>query len=124
MYQQAVRRREVNEIHIAPLVKWTLLALIVCACGLLFVYIKNQQHFLGERTREVERQLRATSAQNEVLLARISALSSRSELHRKIEQGFVSLQPIQDQFIARLIPPTTAEPTGELRTAANERFRP
>jgi hypothetical protein len=118
------RRKEVNEIHIAPLIKWLLLAFIVGSCGLAFVYVKNQQHFLGERTREVERQIREVISENEVLLARISTLSSRTELQRKLEKGMIALQPIQDHCIARLVPPTTAEPDGVMRTAANERFRP
>ncbi len=118
------RRKEVNEIHIAPLIKWLMLAFIIGSCGLLFVYIKNQQHFLGERTREVERQIREVVSQNEVLLARVSALSSRAELQRKLEKGLIALQPIQDHSIARLSPPVMAEPDGVIRTAANERFRP
>lgn len=124
MYASSNRRKEVNEIQIAPLIKWLMLAFIIGSCGLLFVYVKNQQHFLGERTREVEKQIREVISQNEVLLARISALSSRSELQRKLEKGMIALQPIQDHSIARLTPPTTAEPDGVIRTAANERYRP
>jgi hypothetical protein len=40
------RRKYANPIHIAPLFSWLLLALFVACCGLLFVFIKNQQHFL------------------------------------------------------------------------------
>ena len=96
------RRKYANPIHIAPLFRWLLLALVRGGCGLLFVFIKNQQHFLGEQTREVERQIRDVRAQNEVLLARISALSSRAELQRKLNQGLIALQPIQDHCIARI----------------------
>ena len=101
-----------------------LLASFVAACGLLFVFIKNQQHFLGEQTREVERQIHDVRAQNEVLLARISALSSRAELQRKLNQGLIALQPIQDHYIARIGQPVTVDKGGDMRTAANERFRP
>ena len=118
------RRKYANPIHVAPLFKWLLLASFVAACGLLFVFIKNQQHFLGEQTREVERQIRDVRAQNEVLLARISALSSRAELQRKLSQGLIALQPIQDQYIARAGQPITADKGGGMRTAANERYRP
>jgi predicted site-specific integrase-resolvase len=118
------RRKYANPIHVAPLFKWLLLASFVAACGLLFVFIKNQQHFLGEETREVERQIRDVRAQNEVLLARISALSSRAELQRKLNQGLIALQPIQDHYIARIGQPVTTDKGGGMRTAANERFRP
>ena len=116
------RRKQVNPIHVAPLFKWLTFAVVVAACGLLFVYVKNQQHLLGEQTRGVERQIREMQAYNEVLLARISTLSSRAELQRKLAQGLIALQPIQDHSIARLTPPVTAEADGVLRTAANERF--
>lgn len=118
------RRRQANEIHITPLAKWLVLALLVGASGLMFVYIKNQQHALGEQTRQVERQIREMKAQNEVLLARISMLSSRTALQRKLEQGLLALTPIQDHCIARLSPPTAAEDDGLLRTAANRRATP
>jgi predicted site-specific integrase-resolvase len=120
----ANHRKYVNPIHIAPLFKWLMLASIVASCGLLFVSIKNQQHFLGEQTRGIERQAREVRAQNEVLLARISTLSSRVELQRKLNQGFIALQPIQDHCIARIGQPVTAEKDGVLRTAANDSFRP
>ena len=78
------RRKHANPIAIAPLVCWLLFALVVSGCGLMFVYLKNQQHFLGARTREVEAQIRDAKSQNEVLLARISQLSSRTELARAV----------------------------------------
>ena len=117
-------RRHVNPIHIAPLFKWLLIALMVGAAGLMFVYVKNQQHLLGSQTREVEGRIREMRAYNEVLLARISALSSRAELQRKLDRGVIALQAIQDTSIARLTPPANAERDGAIRTAANEGFRP
>lgn len=116
------RRKESNPIHFAPLFKWLLAAVVISVCGLLFVYVKNQQHILGEQTRGVEREIREVRAQNDVLLARISALTSRTELQRKLGKGQISLVPIQDTSIARLVPPTN-ERDNVLRTAANERFR-
>ena len=79
---------------------------------------------MAKQTRDVERQIRDVRAQNEVLLARISALSSRAELQRKLNQGLIALQPIQDHYIARIGQPVTADKGGDMRTAANERFRP
>ena len=120
----ANRRKQVNPIHIVPLFRWLLLALFVGGCGLLFVLVKNQQHFIGEQTRGAERQIRDIRAQNEVLLAKISSLSSRAELQRKLNQGFIALKPIQDHCIGRLGQPVIAERDGIVRTASNERFRP
>ena len=118
------RRKQANPLQIAPLFRWLLLALIVAGSGLLYVYIKNQQHFLGDQTRMVERNIREMRTRNEVLLARISALSSHAELQRKLDQGLITLVPIQNQSIARLSPPAVAEKDGILRTVDNERYRP
>jgi len=117
------RSTHVNQIHLASLARWLLLAFAFSACGLLFVFVKNQQHTLGEQARQVERQIREVRAHNEVLLARISTLSSRAELQRKLEQKIIVLQPIQDPSIARLVPPAKAGSDGVPRTAANERVR-
>ena len=117
-------RQHVNPIHIAPLVKWLTLALLVGVAGLMFVYVKNQQHLLGARTREVEKKIAEVRAYNEVLLARISALSSRAELQRKLDRGMIPRRPIQATAIARLTPPGNAERDGVVRTAANEGYRP
>jgi hypothetical protein len=118
----ANHRTQINPLHLPSLVRWLLLALAFSACGLLFVYVKNQQHFLGDQTRKIERQIQEARAYNDVLLARISTLSSRTELQRKIAQHLITLQPIQDQYIARLTPPAAAADDGILRTAANERI--
>jgi hypothetical protein len=116
------RRRNSNPLHIAPLFRWLIIAAAIGASGLMFVYVKNQQHQLGMRTRDIERQIMEERSLNEVLLARISALSSRAELTRKLQQGAIALRPIQDNAIARLTPPAQAGRDGILRTAANERI--
>lgn len=107
-----------NRFEIAPLCRWLLIATFGMACAIVFVYIKNHQHQLGEATRKIERQIAEERAFNEVLLARISALSSRAELTRKLQQGLIALTPIQDHAIARLTPPATAAPDQIARTAS------
>ena len=113
-------RRQANPLDLGPLVRSLLLALAVGVAGLLYVYIKNQQHQLGQATREVERLIREERALNEVLLARITALSSRTELMRKLQLGTIALLPIQDHAIARLVPPTLSSGDEIARTASAE----
>ncbi len=116
-------RREVNEIKLASLAVWLCVIALAGICALAFVYVKNQQHMLGTRTREIERQIRDVRAQNDVLATRISRLSSHAELQRKLDQGFISLTRIQDHRIARLVPPSAAGGGDIPRTAANEGYR-
>ena len=112
-------RKRANPLDLGPLLCCLLVALALGAAGLLYVYIKNQQHQLGQATREVERLIREERAINEVLLARITALSSRTELMRKIQLGTIALAPIQDHAIARLLPPTMSSGDQIARTASS-----
>jgi apolipoprotein N-acyltransferase len=110
--------RDSNPLLFAPLFRWILLAVFLCGYGLVFVYVKNQQHQLGRTIRSVEKQIVETRTLNEVLLARITALSSRAELQRKLQSGAIALVPIQDHCIARLLPPGSDDGSTFARTAS------
>lgn len=116
------RSKDVNPVHIAPLFRWLMLAAVIGGCGLLFVYLKNQQHFLGEQTRGVEREIREMRSRNDSLLAQITTLSSYPELRKKLAQNGSALVDIGDN-IARLTPAATARRDG-IRTAANGGYLP
>lgn len=119
----ANRRKQVNPVHLSSLVRWLLVALFIGAGGLFFVYIKNQQFALAEEIRQVERRIATVRSQNETLLARVTEFSSRRMLQQRIAEGFISMKPIQDNVIARLMPPVQAPEDGVLRTAFNEGIR-
>jgi cell division protein FtsL len=119
----ANRRKQINPVQLSSLIRWLLVAVIVGAGGLFYVYIKNQQFALAEEFRQVERRIANVRTQNETLLARVTELSSRRVLQQRIAEGFISMKPIQDNVIARLTPPTQATADGILRTAFNERVR-
>ena len=117
------RRKQVNPVQLSSLIRWLLVAAFIGASGLFFVYIKNQQHALAEETRQVEKGIKNVRSQNETLLARVTELSSRRVLQQRITEGFISMKPIQDNVIARLMPPAQAQADGVLRTAFNEGVR-
>ena len=117
------RRKQVNPVHLSSLIRWLLVAAFIGASGLCFVYIKNQQFALAEEIRQVERRISNMRAQNESLLARVTELSSRRMLQQRITEGFISVKPMQDNVIARLMPPVQATDDGVLRTAFNEGIR-
>ena len=91
----------------------------MAGAGLFYVHIKNQQFALGDEIRKVERRIREVRAGNEVLLARVTELSSRQALQKRIAEGFIKVQPIEGNVIARLVPPTVDRQDGLLRTAYN-----
>lgn len=117
------RPKDANPVHIAPLFRWLLLAALVGGCGLLFVYLKNQQHFIGGQTRLIERDIREMRSRNDALLAQITTLSSYPELRKKLAQNGSPLVDIGDN-IARLTPAPAAQRAGGIRTAANGRILP
>ena len=113
------RRKQVNPVQMSTVIQYVVAALILAAAGLFYVHIKNQQFALGDEIRKVERRIREVRAGNEVLLARVTALSSRQALQKRIAEGFIKVQPIEGNVIARLVPPAMARQDGLLRTAYN-----
>ena len=113
------RRKQVNPVRMSTVFQYLVVALVLAATGLFYVHIKNQQFALGDEIRKVERRIREVRAGNEVLLARVTELSSRQALQKRIAEGFIKVQPIESNVIARLVPPTVAKQDGILRTAYN-----
>jgi len=112
--------RVTNPFAVAPLVRWVAAALCLCAYGLVFVHVKNEQHRLGEGLRQVERQLADERSLNEVLLARITTLSSRAELQRRLQEGFIALRPIPQSSLAVLAPASEGMVAGLVQAGAPE----
>jgi len=112
-----------NPIKSTSIMKWIFIALLFGAMGLQIVHLKNQQFQLGQKIRSVEQTIRETHVVNQVLLADIATLSSRSAIRKKLAAKTIAMIPIQDPYIARLVPPEVANDSGILRTASNERFR-
>ena len=108
-----------NPIQIAKLVKFVSLAFLVGAIGLAYVYIKNQQFVLAEQIRKTERQIRDVQSRTEVLVAKVTELSSRPMLQKRVSEKFIAVVAITGDKIARLTPPATAVAGGVMRTAFN-----
>lgn len=118
------RRKHANPVNFLVIIAWLLPVAFALVAGLVFTSIKTQQYALGDNIRKVERLVREARAENEVLLARVTELSSRRVLQERIAQGASALVPIQDNMIARLSPASVAVDDGIMRTAFNERARP
>lgn len=108
-----------NPIQAANLVKFVALAFLLGAIGLAYVFVKNQQFVLAEQIRKTERQIRDVQSRNEVLIARVTELSSRPMLQKRVSEKFIAVVAITGDKIARLTPPATAVAGGVMRTAFN-----
>ena len=114
------RRRPTNSIQVNVLARWIVALFFVGLAGLFFVYLKNQQHAVGDQARLVEAAISEIEAKNDALKARITAMTSRGALQRRLDDGYLRLEPIRDTAIARVTPPLPAEPDGVLRTASRD----
>jgi hypothetical protein len=108
-----------NPIQAAKLVKFVALAFLLGAIGLAYVFVKNQQFVLAEQIRKTERQIRDVQSRNEVLIAKVTELSSRPMLQKRVSEKFIAVVAITGDKIARLTPPATAVAGGVMRTAFN-----
>ena len=114
------RRRATNAIEADFLARVLVLGFLLGMAALFFVYLKNQQHAIGNRSRLAEQELREYEARNMALEARITCMTSRGYLQRKVDEGYIRLEAIRDTAVARIAPPASAEPDGVLRTASRE----
>ena len=120
MNTNLIKFQQSNPIQIGKAICYIATAVIMGAVGLLYVNLKNQQFGLGEKIRVTERQIREIRAENEVLIAKITELSSRRTLQQLSSKGFIAVIPITGDKIARLSAPLPATQDGVLRTALND----
>lgn len=114
------RRRTTNSIQVNVLSRMIIGAFVIGIAALFFVYLKNQQHAVGNQARITEASLRELQAKNEGLKARITSMTSRGALQRRLDEGYIKLDSIRDTAIARISPAMSAEEDGVLRTAARD----
>jgi hypothetical protein len=112
------RRRPTNSIELDILARWILGAFLAGIAGLFFVYVKNRQHAVGNEARLVEAALAEVSKENEALKAKITVMTSRGALQRRLDEKSLKLEQIRDTAIARIAIPASVEPDGVLRTAS------
>jgi len=114
------RRRANNAIEVNFVARMLALVFLAGMAALFFVYLKNQQHAVGDQSRLVEQELHGLEARNQALEARITSMTSRGYLQRKLDEGYIKLTVIPETAVDRSTPATTAEPDGVLRTASRE----
>ncbi len=112
------RKKANNGIEVPLLTQWLILFFVLGLSGLFFVYLKNQQHAIGKQTHIVEAQLGEARAHNDALIAKITGLTSRGALQRKLDEKFLDLIPIREAAIARINTPLQEQDRDITRTAS------
>jgi len=118
------RKKHVNSLPVHWLARSIFSAILVGVMGLGYVYLKNQQASTGDEMKNMERKLSDLMTQNEVLHGRISTLSSRTTLQRRVNEGFIKMIPVSENRIVRLNGTPNGAPmriaAGEIRAVSNE----
>ena len=119
--QPSNRRRTNNGIEIPLLAQWLVVFFLIGLLGLFFVYLKNQQHAIGEQTRLVEAKMSELHAHHDALIAKVTALTSRGALQKRLDEKYLDLVPIAETAIARTTPARTLGEERTMRTASLRR---
>jgi cell division protein FtsB len=114
------RRRATNAIGGNFVARMLAFGFLAGIAALFFVYLKNQQHAIGDQTRRVEAEYHEFGARNQALEARITSMTSRGYLQRRVDEGYIRLEAVRDTAVARITPAVPAEPDGVLRTASRD----
>ncbi len=118
------RRRHANALPILTMATWIVALGCLGLVGLGFVYFKNQLHSSGAEIKKLEKELVDLQTACEVAQTKIASLSSRAELQRKLNTGFIKLIPVTDDRIVRAGAAPAQTAGSELRPVTNERLVP
>ena len=111
------RRRHTNSVQVGSLLKWVVIAIFLGVAGLSYVYMSNQMQRIGADNRKLENDLGILQAKNDKAQGEIAILSSHLELQRRLDEGFIKMEPITEASIVRINVPRIA--SGEIRPVAN-----
>ena len=114
------RKKHANSLPVHWLARSIFFAFLAGIMGLGYVYLKNQQASTGDEIKNMERKLSDLTTQNEVLHGRISTLSSRTTLQRRLNEGFIKMIPVSDNRIVRINGTPMRIASGEIRAVSNE----
>jgi cell division protein FtsL len=115
------QRKQFNAINAASLARWIVITAFIAVSGLIYVYLNVQLYHLGDRKKELERELVNLRAENDVAQVQIAALTSREALQRRLKEGYLKMMPIADGSIVRLTPTRAGEDA--VQPVVNQRAR-
>lgn len=96
--------RHQNKVPVRSLSPGVLIAVIVLMGAMPWVYFKNQLVAGGRVQRGLEERLTELCARNKVLEVRIASLSSRTALQARLDEGLISMVPLEGQAIVKIDP--------------------
>ncbi len=115
------RRQEFNPVDAPALARWIVIFIFLAATGLSYVYLSVQLHTLGNQRKQIEREIAEVRTQTEDARVQIAALTSRTALKRRLQEGSLQMIPITEESIVRLN--ASARPPGadDVQPVVNQR---
>lgn len=115
------RHQKFNPINAPSLARWIVIFVFLAATGLSYVCLSVQLHTLGNDRKKIERELSEVRTQTEDARVQIAALTSRTALKRRLQEGYLKMIPITEHSIVRLNLPLRPLSEEGVQPVANER---
>jgi hypothetical protein len=97
-----------NALPVGPMMRWLVLVIFVGLLGLCYVHMKHKLKVDGDRCRDLEAAIAALDEKLKVAGNEVMRLTSRPELERRRQEGWISMIEVQDSRLNRLRVQTTA----------------
>ena len=97
-----------NALPLGPMMRWLVLVVFVGLLGLCYVHMKHKLKVDGDRCRDLEAAIAALDEKLKVAGNEVMRLTSRPELERRRQEGWISMIEVQDSRLNRLRVQTTA----------------
>ncbi len=99
---------------------WLTVAGLLGAFGLTFVTVRNRIHALGSERVVMQKQLQNLQEETTVVQTQVAQWSSHALLQKRLDEGFINLQPIPDDRIVRMYIDTERTAMEGLRAVSNK----
>jgi len=96
------RLRHDNHLPLGAIMRWAVLAVLTGVLGLCYVHMKHKLKVDGDRCREFEARVADLDERLKITGNEIMRLTSRPELERRRQEGFIKMIGVQDARLQRL----------------------
>lgn len=97
-------RASEQALPLGSIMRWAVLAVLLGVLGLCYVHMKHKLKVEGDRCRELEAAVADLDERLKVTGNEIMRLTSRPELERRRQEGFIKMITVQDARLQRVRP--------------------
>jgi hypothetical protein len=109
---------------LGSIMRWAVLAVIIGVLGLCYVHMKHKLKVEGDRCRELEAVVADLDQRLKVTGNEIMRLTSRPELERRRQEGFIKMIEVQAARLQRVRPHAVGGDNLVARNLSEEEMTP